>query len=97
MFNVYYCIKYLNEKESINLVHILIWPFASIYSIIQLTKKLSGKYTDLMIDVYGDKKLIEDKKSKKKDKDLKEALKTLKDAGYSVINECGVDCELESE
>lgn len=35
--------------------------------------------------------------SKKKDKDLKEALKTLKDAGYSVINECGVDCELESE
>lgn len=68
MFNVYYCIKYLNEKESINLIHILIWPFASIYSIIQLTKKLSGKYTDLMIDVYGDKKLIEDKKSKKKDK-----------------------------
>lgn len=56
----------------------------------------------------GDKKKSKkdkkDKKSKfvpfwakKKDKDLKEALKTLKDAGYSVINECGVDCELEDD
>lgn len=50
------------------------------------------------------KKGKKDKKSKfvpfwakKKDKDLKEALKTLKDAGYSVINECGVDCELEDD
>lgn len=50
------------------------------------------------------KKGKKDKKSKfvpfwakKKDKSLKEALKTLKDAGYSVINECGVDCELEDD
>lgn len=50
------------------------------------------------------KKGKKDKKSKfvpfwakKKDKDLKEALKTLKNAGYSVINECGVDCELEDD
>ena len=35
--------------------------------------------------------------AKKKDKELKEALKTLKDAGYSIINECGVDCELEDD
>lgn len=55
----------------------------------------------------GKKKSKKDKKdkkskfvpfwAKKKDKDLKEALKTLKDAGYSVINECGVDCELEDD
>lgn len=50
------------------------------------------------------KKGKKDKKSKfvpfwakKKDKELKEALKTLKDAGYSIINECGVDCELEDD
>lgn len=55
----------------------------------------------------GKKKSKKDKKdkkskfvpfwAKKKDKDLKEALKTLKNAGYSVINECGVDCELEDD
>ena len=55
----------------------------------------------------GKKKSKKDKKdkkskfvpfwAKKKDKELKEALKTLKKAGYSVINECGVDCELEDD
>lgn len=50
------------------------------------------------------KKGKKDKKSKfvpfwakKKDKELKEALKTLKAAGYSIINESGVDCELEDD
>lgn len=50
------------------------------------------------------KKGKKDKKSKfvpfwakKKDKELKEALKTLKDAGYSIINESGVDYELEDD
>ena len=50
------------------------------------------------------KKGKKDKKSKfvpfwakKKDKELKEALKTLKDAGYSIINESGVDYDLEDD
>ena len=48
------------------------------------------------------KKGKKDKKSKfvpfwAKKKELKEALKILKDAGYSIINECGVDCELEDD
>lgn len=67
MFQVYYCIKKLNEKESLNFIHILFWPVESIISLVQLIKRLSNKYIDLMIDAYGNENLIEDKKSKKKD------------------------------
>lgn len=61
MYQVYYCIKKLNEKESLNFVHILFWPIESCISLVQLIKRLSNKYTDLMIDAYGDENLIEDK------------------------------------
>ena len=32
-----------------------------------------------------------------KKKDLKEALKTLQDAGYSIVNECGADCCIDDD
>ena len=67
MFNVYYCIKYLSKKDSLNIFFIIFWPGACIYSIAKYIKKLSNKYTDLMVEAYGDEKLIEDIKSKKKD------------------------------
>lgn len=65
MFNVYYCIKFLHKKEELDMVHILLWPFIVIYELIEksgnVIKRLSNKYTDLMIDAYGDEKLLENK------------------------------------
>ena len=68
MFQVYYCIRKLNRKATIGLKQILLWPGYAVFSIIKLLSRLSNKYTDLMIDAYGDKKLIEDNSKKKNDK-----------------------------